>query len=119
MFSQRTTGQVGRAFRAVCLPFLLVPLLHPGLLAQAPGGGNTPALDAAIEVGGGTMDGVAPAANAAPADPATGKEDSGANPAPEPDTWVLAGTGALVLLLLYSRRRARVVATLPGATGQA
>ncbi len=92
MIRHRLTGQVARALRSTCLPILCVLLLPVGLLAQSGGTVQKPAAD---EV-------------AARTDQGGGK--AAANPAPEPDTWMLLGTGTVVLLLLYTRRRVRVTA---------
>jgi len=39
--------------------------------------------------------------------PVAGAPSGAANPAPEPNTLMLLGTGTVVLLLLYTRRRVR------------
>ncbi|MCB9868706.1 MAG: PEP-CTERM sorting domain-containing protein [Planctomycetes bacterium] len=46
-------------------------------------------------------------------DSAAADTGAGAHPAPEPDTWMLLATGAVILLVLYTRRRARVGVAQP------
>lgn len=105
--------------RSVCLPLLCLLFLPTSLLAEdqrpqkqdlpaksppaktQPAEPNTAELDTAEAATPGDAksedDNAAAAGNA-----------SGAHPAPEPDTAMLLGTGAVVLLLLYARRRVRV-----------
>lgn len=133
MLSHRPTGQVGRALRAVSLPLLFcLSLLQPGLLAQSPAESSSPkALNAGVAVEDANLktsglrtanlkedDGmeaaVTKSASVAPEPSPPGKAEGGANPAPELDTWLLVGTGVVVLLLLYTRRRSRVLTPAEG-----
>jgi hypothetical protein len=85
------TGQVARALRSVCLTTLCLLFLPLGLAAQNAG---SPAATVSNE-----------------AEETEGDGSAAANPTPEPDTWMLLGTGAVVLLLLYTRRRSARVLT--------
>jgi hypothetical protein len=91
MIRHPLTGQMARALRSVCLPTLCLLFLPLGLAAQNAGSPTaTVSNETETTEGGGS---------------------AAANPAPEPDTWMLLGTGTVVLLLLYTRRRAARVLT--------
>lgn len=85
MLPHHATGRAGRALRSVCLPLIFL-LCAPNLLAQGPAGGQN-----------------------APDD----EYPAAAQPAPEPDTWLLLGSGALLLLALFARQQMRERATRP------
>lgn len=121
MLPHRSTGQAVRVLRSFCLPTLLLLILPATAIAQDPASAaadtslarhtKAPATET-------TTDGTTPSAvgptKARLAEQVPSKEGTdAANPAPEPDTWMLLGTGAVVLLLLYCRRRARVFAARP------
>ena len=104
------TGQAVRTLRKICLPFLCVLLLPLGL-AASDGVQDPQQRPEATEPAAKNKPGNQPEQKS-PENQDVDKNGNaaGAHPAPEPDTWMLLGTGAIVLLILYTRRRVRVVA---------
>ena len=100
MIRHLLTGQATRAFGSFCLPLLCFLLLPLGLPAQSGDIAQNPSAEKAAAT---SVDD-----SAAKTDP--DDASAAANPAPEPDTWMLLGTGTVVLLLLYTRRRTRLTA---------
>ena len=106
------TGQTVGTLRALALTILFSTLSSGSLLAQKEAQGTTATLSNTVKVAP-----VASPASRAPVEASaplaseasspTGAPNGAANPAPEPNTLMLLGTGTVVLLLLYTRRRIR------------
>lgn len=112
----------GQAFYTACVAVLTltsVISLPTSLQAQAQGQGTTVSLSKSAtvqprEATGRSLRAVAADA-VTPTVAASNSAPKAANPAPEPNTLVLLGTGSLVLLGLYTRRRVRSLAPTEGA----
>ncbi|MEE2888771.1 MAG: PEP-CTERM sorting domain-containing protein [Planctomycetota bacterium] len=114
MLRHLQTGQAVCTLRAAALTLLSLTFISGGLLAQAKAQGTAANLSSSVRAASyeapKTRTNGNSAIAAAPASDATSPKGA-ANPAPEPNTLMLLGTGAVVLLLLYTRRRVRAVAT--------
>jgi hypothetical protein len=121
MFRLPLTGQVAYTTCVAVLTLTSVISLPTSLHAQVQGQGTTVSLSKSAtvqprEATGRSLRAVAVAADAvAPKVAASNSAPKAANPAPEPNTLVLLGTGSLVLFGLYTRRRARSLAPTEGA----
>jgi len=113
MFRLPLTGQVAYATCVAVLTLTSVISLPTSLQAQAQGQGTTVSLSKSAtvqprEATGRSLRAVA--ADAVTPTAASNSAPKAANPAPEPNTLVLLGTGSIVLLGLYTRRRVRALA---------
>jgi len=119
MFRLPLTGQVAYTTCVAVLTLTSVISLPTSLHAQVQGQGTTVSLSKSAtvqprEATGRSLRAVAADA-VAPKVAASNSAPKAANPAPEPNTLVLLGTGSLVLFGLYTRRRARSLAPTEGA----
>ena len=120
MFRLPLTGQVAYAACVAALTLTSVISLPTSLRAQAQGQGTTVSLSKSATVQ--PREAADRSLRAVAADAMTPKvaasnppAPKAANPAPEPNTLVLLGTGSIVLLGLYTRRRVRALAPTEGA----